>query len=317
MNYSAEKINKYIREGRFDRLVEISESRHILQFEQLYKMVKATYPTGRRRHHTDAILITGPSSSGKTTFASLLAKMFAAEGYCCTMISIDDYYRNRDAIHEMQHGVQETGDYDYETIDAFDIDYFREQMNAYLAGESIVLPKYDFNTGQRTSGGKVLTPSDKDMVIVEGIHAMNPLLHEGIPFTHTLNVYICPFDFYGADGNELVVKPQEIRFMRRAIRDRVHRNSSLERTMEMWPNVRIGEERYIKPMKKFADFFFDSSLEYEIVCLKKRIFDMAEQLDESGLERLNRFIPMDVLAHFDSYDGFAIPENSIFNEFYK
>lgn len=105
--------------------------------------------------------------------------------------------------------------------------------------------------------------------------------------------------------------------MRRAVRDRVMRGASIKRTMEMWPNVRKGEEKYIKPMKAYADFFFNSSLEYEISYLKKKIFEMKDSLSEESIKLLETFIPMKTLEHFESYDGFTIPEDSIFNEFYK
>lgn len=321
MNYSAESINKYIYEGKFDELIEISEKRHKDQFKQLRTMIREANKNVISEQVTEAVYITGPSSSGKTTFGHLVADMLREDDYECTVISFDNYYKDREEIQKLQNAKgflpTEESDYDYETIDAFDVDFFRKQMNEYMSGKEIVLPKYDFTIGKRVQGDVALHPAKKDMLIIEGIHALNPALRTGVGFMFGFNVYICPFDFFGADSNEQVIRPQEIRFMRRVVRDRVMRAASINRTMEMWPNVRSGEEKYIKPMKAYADFFFNSSLEYEISYLKKKIFEMKDSMDEQSVKLLEKFIPLKTLEHFESYDGFNIPSDSIFNEFYK
>ncbi len=320
MNYSAERINNYIRENRFGELIEISEQRHRKQFEELREMIRNANKDVQHEKVTEAVLITGPSSSGKTTFAHLVAEMLSEDGYDCTVISFDNYYKDRAEIQKMhlESGFvpTEENDYDYETLDAFDVEFFKKQMNEYLAGNKIVLPKYDFTTGTRVPGDIVLKPTEKDMLIIEGIHALNPALRTGVDFMFSFNVYICPFDFFGADQNEQVIRPQELRFMRRAVRDSVKRGATLRRTMEMWPNVRRGEEKFIKPMKAYTDFFFNSSLEYEIAYLKKKIFEMRDELDEEGKQMLEKFVPVRTLEYFDGIDGFEIPDKSIFNEFY-
>jgi uridine kinase len=153
-------------------------------------------------------------------------------------------------------------------------------------------------------------------LIIEGIHAMNPALTQGLPFARMIGVYICPFDSYLIpDKGEITSR--DIRLMRRSLRDIIHRNTSIMDTVERWPSVRAGEERYIKPMKQYADFFFNSSFEYEICILKARILKAASALSEKELAKLKQYLPLDLLESFHSCENVTIPKESIFNEFYS
>ncbi len=312
MKFYPHDINEYIETDRMDRLIHVAESRHILQFEQLKSLITFSCLRTIGNHLTAAVLVTGPSSSGKTTFAKRLRSMMEKEGYHCTVISVDDYYLSREEIQRRQpHAAQP----DFEVLDAFDVNYFQEQMSSFLAGTPICLPRYDFTKGCRTEG-PLLSPTEKDLLIIEGIHAMNPELTKGLSFARTIGVYICPFDSYMVpDQGEISSK--EIRLMRRCLRDHVHRNSTIMQTLEMWPSVRAGEERYIKPMKKYADFFFNSSFEYEISILKARIEETAQALTPEERIRLNQYLPLQRLDAFLSCKNANIPEYSIFNEFYR
>ena len=313
MKYYPQDINGFFAAGREDLLIQEAESRHTLQFEQLKRLISFSCTRTLNDHLTAAVLVTGPSSSGKTTFSKRLSRLMEAEGFCCTVISIDDYYLSREEIRKRQPHAQKP---DYERLEAFDVDYFQEQMTSFLEGNSIALPAYDFKLGARVDSGRILTPSKKDLLIIEGIHAMNPKLTEGLPFARTIGVYICPFDSYCIpDHGEITSR--EIRLMRRSIRDFKHRNSSIMQTLEMWPSVRAGEERYIKPMKKYADFFFNSSFEYEICILKAHILNAIKELNEQELNQLKEFLPLHLLDAFQSEMEITIPEDSIFNEFYR
>lgn len=318
MNYAAEKINHYIENHRLEELVELSEGRHDVQFEQLFRLVEAAHP--KHTDFTGAIFITGPSASGKTTCAGRLAGMLMDAGYCAHVISIDDYYHSWEEIRriEIETGLvpKDAVDFDYETIAAFDVPFFRTQMKAYLAGEEIALPRYDFLNGRRTESGKKIGRTGNDVLIVEGIQAMNPLLSGDLGFTKTIKMYICPFDIFCADGGEKVVTTQQLRFMRRCIRDIAQRGTGAAGTMKMWSAVRAGEEKYIKPMKKFADFFFNSALEYEIAFYRKRMFEIAADLSEEDAASLAKLAGFDALSHFLPCDAVETPAQSIFREFY-
>lgn len=312
MKFYPHDINEYFANGQVDRLIQVAESRHTLQFDQLRRLINFSCTRTIGNHTTAAVLVTGPSSSGKTTFSNRLCRIMEKEGFRCTVISIDDYYLSREEIKKRQPHAEKP---DYEILKAFDVGYFKQQMSSFLRGESIHLPRYDFKLGHRVESNIILTPTAKDLLIVEGIHAMNPKLTEGLDFARTIGVYICPFDSYVVNGKEITSR--EIRLMRRSLRDHVHRNSSIMQTLEMWPSVRAGEERYIKPMKQYADFFFNSSFEYEICILKTRIEKAIQGLNEQELNKLKEFLPLDLLAAFHSCEEVSIPEDSIFNEFYR
>lgn len=321
MKYSADHVNRYIKENRFDELIAFSEARHQLQFEMLFNEIHVVDMDCANDFHTDVVMVTGPSSSGKTTFSNLLASYLTEDGYNCTVVSIDDYYLNRDTIIKRQldsgRVPANENDFDYETLDAFDVPFFKKQMRAYLRGEEITLPSYNFSTGMREQGTRKLISTRKDMIIVEGIHALNPELIRGVDFSHVFRVYICPFDSYTASaGSDVLLMPRQIRFMRRAIRDSVRRGSPLAGTMQMWPGVRNGEEKYIKPVKKYADFFFNSSLEYEIAFLKQGISRIYETLSKEERAIFEKIIPYASLKPFVGKCDFEIPENSVFNEFF-
>ena len=313
MKYYPHDINEYYANGQEDRLIQVAESRHTLQFEQLRRLINFSCMRTLDNHLTAAVLVTGPSSSGKTTFSNRLCRLMEEDGFQCTVISIDDYYLPREEIARRQPGAVNP---DYECLEAFDVAFFQEQMTAFLNGESIHLPRYDFKIGGRTDSGAVLSPSPKDLLIVEGIHAMNPKLTEGLNFARTVGVYICPFDSYVIPGQGEITS-REIRLMRRSLRDHLHRNSSIMDTLKMWPNVRAGEERYIKPMKQYADFFFNSSFEYEICILKARIENAILSLSDEERKKLEQYLPLELLKAFHSCKEANIPEESIFNEFYR
>ena len=313
MKYYPNDINEYHQNGQLDLLVQVAESRHTLQFEQLRRLITFSCDHTLGEHLTAAVLVTGPSSSGKTTFSKRLSALMEQDGFQCTVISIDDYYLPREEIARRQPNAVNP---DYETLDAFDVAFFQEQMNTFLEGETIALPAYDFKIGNRVDSGKILKPTKKDLLIIEGIHAMNPKLTEGLNFARTIGVYNCPFDSYLIPGHGEITS-KEIRLMRRSLRDYVHRNSSIMQTLKMWPSVRAGEERYIKPMKQYADFFFNSSFEYEICILKARIEEAVRQLTPQECDCLKQYLPLHLLEHFVSVREISIPEESIFNEFYR
>lgn len=313
MKYYPNDINEYHQNNQIDRLIQVAESRHTLQFEQLRRLISFSCDHTIGNHMTAAVLVTGPSSSGKTTFSKRLCALMEQDGFQCTVISIDDYYLPRKEIARRQPNAEKV---DYETLDAFDVPFFKQQMTSFLEGNVIDLPRYDFKIGDRVNSGIQLKPSEKDLLIIEGIHAMNPQLTEGIEFARTIGVYICPFDSYIIPGHGEITS-REIRLMRRILRDYVHRNSDIMQTLDMWPSVRAGEERYIKPMKQYADFFFNSSFEYEICILKTRIEKAIKKLTPNEYEQLKQFLPLHLLDFFESLEEVHIPEESIFNEFYR
>ena len=321
MVYDYKNVNQYIEKGRFQELIRVSEEKIRLQFETLLKLIRARDTAGKE-NFTNLLMVTGPSSSGKTTTANLLAHYLEEDGYNCTVISLDNYYHNIEDTHRLQieKGLVPEGstDFDYETIDALDVAFFRRQMQEYTAGKSIVLPRFDFTLGKRVPGNQTVESTRKDMIIVEGIHAFQPILTEGLGFNASLKIYICPFDSYLSkyEGRPYLIEPHQIRFMRRAIRDSVYRASPLGKTMDMWGGVRRGEKNYMEPLIRYTDVFVNSSHEYEIAYLKKKIMELAEAEAPENRQRFFEIVPDEALQAFVGMDGFTIPEDSLFNEFY-
>ena len=324
MFYDYQNTNKYTKEGRFDELIRFSEQRIEMQFETLLKLIRAKDSDGQQENLTDILMVTGPSASGKTTTSNLLAKCLSEDGYNCTVISLDDYYYDVEVTQrkQIEKGLVPEGsdfnDFDYETIEAIDVEFFRQQMNEYTSGKSIVLPKFDFSIGKRVKGTRVVESTNKDMIILEGIHSFNPVLTENLKFDTSIKIYICPFDTYISEynGAQYTVEPHQIRFMRRAIRDSVHRGAPIGLTMDMWDGVRRGEKNYMEPLVQYADVFINTSYEYEIAYLKKKIFEILEKSSVEDKKRFTEIIQPESLYSFEGADGFEIPENSLFNEFY-
>ncbi|MBE7058350.1 MAG: hypothetical protein E7387_04535 [Ruminococcaceae bacterium] len=324
MFYDYKNTNKYTKDGRFEELIRFSEQRIDMQFETLLKLIRAKDSDGRRENLTDILMVTGPSASGKTTTSNMLAKYLSEDGYNCTVISLDDYYYDVEVTQrkQIEKGLVPAGsdfnDFDYETIDAIDVEFFRQQMQEYTSGKSIVLPKFDFSIGKRVKGTRVVESTSKDMIILEGIHSFNPVLTENLEFDTSIKIYISPFDTYVSEynGKKYTVEPHQIRFMRRAIRDTVHRGAPIGLTMDMWDGVRRGEKNYMEPLIQYADVFINTSYEYEIAYLKKKIFEILDKSSAEDKKRFAKIIQPESLYSFEGADGFEIPENSLFNEFY-
>lgn len=326
MKYNSKQINSYVTSGNIDKLISFSEEKHLLQMEMLLKRIFTEADNNSSADFTDAIMVTGPSASGKTTFSNNLARILDSHGYNSTVVSFDDYFLDRDVIQRNQiakgFDPLKGEDFDYETIETVDVEYFRKQMKEYTSGQSVELPRYDFASGTRAKTGRVIKSTHRDVIILEGIHAFSPGLCDGLGFHNALKVYICPFDEYEVDApvpplsqTPVLTSPQ-IRFMRRAIRDRVKRNAPLSRTLEMWRGVIRGEKAYMEPIVKYTDLFFNSSLTYELAYLAKKMLSILGESTPEEYEKFSRIIDPRLLEAFEGTDRLQIPENSIFNEFY-
>ena len=318
MIYSVNEINKKLKTEGIENMVAAAENYHIAQFDELLSNINASHKD--IGDFVGAIFVTGPSASGKTIFSNRLAALLRKEGYNASVISIDDYYRDRDEIHRMQieSGLvaPDATQFDYETVDAFDVQFFRTQMKQYLDGESVRLPLYDFNSGLRGKGERILKREKNSVLIVEGIQAMNPVLGGNLGFSKELKIYISPFNSYVDEKGSVILDTKQVRFLRRGVRDIVHRGTHISRNIEMWKAVRAGEEKYIKPMKHYADFFFNSSLEYEVMFYRSRFDEILEDVDNHTREKLMAVVDIDTLRSFPAVRKIDAPVDSIFSEFY-
>ncbi len=255
------------------------------------------------------ILISGPSSSGKTTFSKRLLIQLMTCGLIPHLISLDDYFVDREKTPR-----DEKGDYDYEHIESLNLPLFHQHLHQLLAGEEIELPRYDFPTGKSMPSGKRLRLSEGTVLIMEGIHALNPLLSEGVPEEAKFRIYVSALTSIKLDGHNYI--PTTInRLIRRIVRDNKYRGTSARQTLERWHSVRLGEERWIFPYQENADVMFNSALIYELAVLR----NYALPLLESVPENCEAYLLSTQLTHFLRYflpiSDKELPPTSLLREF--
>lgn len=297
------QLNKKIQEGLGGDLIRICEAHQENQIAKIADEIKT---------HADRvklILIAGPSSSGKTTFAQRLRVQLMVNGFNPIPISMDDYFHNREDIP-----VDENGERDLESIDIIDIELFNEQMTALIQGEEVEIPRYNFEKGQREYLGNKVKLATDQLIIVEGIHALNEKLTAMVPQSNKYKIYISALTQLNIDNHNRI-PTTDTRLIRRMIRDYQFRGASIEETLNMWPNVRRGEEKNIFPFQEQADVMLNTALIYELAVLKPYIMPLLEKFDEDHpyfieVNRLKKF-----MKYFVELDSDDIPNNSILREF--
>ncbi len=263
----------------------------------------------RKRDRIRIVLISGPSSSGKTTFAKRLGVQLKVAEMKPVAISLDNYFVDRDKTPK-----DENGDYDFEALEALDIKLFNRNLNDLLAGKKVQLPRYDFQLGKSMPDGQTLQISPKHVIIVEGIHGLNPRLIPDIDDVLTYKVYISALTQISVDGQNRIPTTDN-RLIRRMVRDHKYRGHSALETLSRWPSVRRGEEKNIFPYQENADIMFNSALLYELAVLKEHAEPLLEavyqnQPEFAEVKRLLKF-----LSYFKPLSSRFIPPTSILREF--
>ena len=299
---NAADLNALTQTGRLREFIRINEALH----EKSISRIADTFAASGAR----VILIAGPSSSGKTTFANRLYIALRVLGLRPIAISLDDYYLNRDLIP-----VDENGQRDFERLDTLDVPLFNDHLVRLLQGETVDAPLFDFPNGRRSDKTHTIHVDADQPIIIEGIHGLNDELTRDIARNLKFKIYISALTSLNLDDHNRI-RTTEARLLRRMVRDHHFRGTPPEQTMEMWPSVRRGEEKYIFPYQEDADVMFNSSLVYEIAILKKYVYPMLIKLTPDSphytmahrlLKFLNYFQPADVEDE--------IPLNSILREF--
>lgn len=296
-------LNRYVVQGRTPELIQLSEARHAQVFVSTAAQV-AGMPTDGR-----LVLVAGPSSSGKTTFAKRLAIQLRVLGFKPYALSLDDYFVNRDETPRSPDG-----DYDFEALGALRLDLFNEHLHQLLAGEAVHLPAYDFPTGTSRPRPEPTSIQRGQPLIVEGIHALNPRLSASVEHRHKMRIYVSALSHMNID-NTSYIRTSRTRLFRRIVRDAMFRGYTASDTLARWPKVRAGEERHIFPFQDQADVFFNSGLPYELAVLKlwaePRL--AAVTIDDPNYGTARSLI--DLLATLLPIDAREVPPTSLLREF--
>lgn len=295
-------LNNKVDTGEIIDIIRVAEALHEKKAANIADMITD-------RKNVKLVLIAGPSSSGKTTFARRLGIQLRVNGLIPIPIGLDDYFVEREKTPK-----DENGEYDFESIYAVDLELFNEHLTRILKGEEVHIPKYNFVTGKREwNGTKVKLPSN-GILIVEGIHGLNDLLTSSIADENKFKIYISALTQLNLDNHNRIATT-DVRMIRRIVRDNMSRGYSAEETLKMWPSIRRGEEKNIFVFQENADVMFNSTLVYELCILKKFAIKELEKIQPSSPVYLEAYRLKSILNFFKEVDTSHIPENSILREF--
>lgn len=296
------ELNDMICSNRMQEMILLQEAEQERRIGEIAKEVV-------NHSHVKFVMIAGPSSSGKTSFANRISIQLRALGKVPHLISLDDYFVNREDTP-----LDEKGDYNFECLGAIDVELFNQDMLKLLSGEEVELPSFNFKTGHREYSGHMMKLEEEDILVIEGIHGLNPRMSYSLPEDSKFKIYISALTSLNIDDHNRI-PTTDARLLRRIVRDARTRNASAKRTIQMWPSVRRGEEENIFPFQEEADMMFNSALVYELAVLKQYAEPLLFSIREGEPEfyeakRLLRF-----LNYFLGLDSASIPNNSICREF--
>ncbi len=299
------ELNRAVAAGESPMLINVAEALHNNRIASIADEITRRYRNGGAR----VVMVAGPSSSGKTTFTKRLAIQLMTNLLEPKMISLDDYFVNRENTP-----LDESGEYDYESLYALDLPTFNDHLNSLIAGKEVELPYYNFETGSRQYRGHRIHLGDNSILLIEGIHGLNPELTAHVPDHMKYRIYVSALTTIAIDDHNWIPTTDN-RLLRRIIRDDKYRGVSPTDTIRRWPSVRRGEERWIFPYQENADAMFNSSLLFELGVMKQHADKLLERVPHDVEEyceaaRLRRF-----LSYFASISEEFIPSTSLLREF--
>ena len=299
---TAADLNEVVSRGKYNEIIRLAEAHYESQLAEISEAIN------EKKDNVKLVLLAGPSSSGKTTTAKKLAVYLQSKGFRTHSISIDDYFYDRKDTPK-----KENGDYDFESIKAIDMDLFNKQLNKLLEGEKVLLPEYNFVLGKKEYK-KHFQIKEKDIIIIEGLHALNDELTMAIEDKYKYKIYISPLTQLNVDNHNRI-HTSDTRRLRRIIRDNKYRGHMAAETLKMWKDIREGEEKYIFPYQDSADIVINTALVYELGILKTYaeplLFSVPED-DEVYPEALRL---INFLRNFLPIPSDEVPRDSILREF--
>lgn len=297
--------------GDFNQAIDANHSTDIINISEALqekKIAKIAEEIASRKG-VKLVLLAGPSSSGKTTSCKRLSIQLAVNGLKPLQISLDDYFVDRDKTPK-----DASGEYDYESIYALDLDLINEQFNALFRGEEVELPKYDFQSGKSKKSGNKLKMNDNNVLVVEGIHALNPELTAHIPQEQIFRVYASALTTILLD-NHNYIPTTDNRLLRRIIRDYKYRGVSAQETIHRWPSVRAGENKWIFPFQENADAMLNTAMLYELAVIKTQAEPLLQQVPENCEEYAEAYRLLKFLKYFKGIPYNNLPPTSLLREF--
>lgn len=297
-------LNNIIENNEYHQLIRTIEALHEKKISQIADMISKSEEKRR------VILIAGPSSSGKTSFAHRLSTQLRVNKLRPVSISLDDYFVNRENTP-----LDEDGEYDFESIFAIDLDLFNSHLERLLKGEEVEIPKFDFKEGKRIYNGNKLVIKSDQPIIIEGIHGLNDMLTKSIPHRNKFKIYVSALTQLNLDEHNRI-PTTDLRLIRRIVRDNQFRGNDALRTINLWKSVRRGEDKNIFPFQEEADVMFNSALVYELSVLKKYVTPLLEKIDKKEVEYREAKRLLKFLQYFKEIkDEQDIPPTSILKEF--
>lgn len=297
------RLNEIVSEGDVEDFVRTAEALHEKKLGQIADRIAAA------DHRARVVLIAGPSSAGKTTFAKRLCTHLQVNGLRPVTLSTDDYF-----VGEDRNPVGEDGQPDYEHVEAVDLELFNEQLLKLADGAEVQIPRFNFATKSREYRGEKLRIGEDQVVVIEGIHGLNPRLAHSIPAEAKFRVYISALTQLSVDSNNRI-STTDNRLMRRIVRDHRYRGHPALQTLRLWPKVRAGEKRWIFPFQREADATFNSALDYELAVLKPVVEPLLMQVKPSHAEYAEARRLTEFLLNFVPCPATSVPRHSILREY--
>ena len=295
-------FNEAVRSGQTTGLINVSEA---LQEKKIASIAEQI----AHRQGTRVVLIAGPSSSGKTTFCKRLSIQLVTCGIKPIQISLDDYFVDRHLTPK-----DENGEYDYESVHALNIPLLNEQLQQLFEGKNIELPKYNFQTGKSEKSGKRLQLDDNQVLVLEGIHALNPELTAQIPQGQKFHIYISALTTILLDDHNYI-RTTDNRLLRRIIRDYKYRGVNAQETIHRWPSVRAGENKWIFPYQENADVMFNTAMLFELAVIKQQAEPLLDLVPENCPEYAEAYRLRTFLDYIQPIPNRALPPTSLLREF--